>query len=160
MYREMRRRDRAITDEKAREILEHGEYGMLSTVGGDGQPYGVPLSYIVRDNDIYFHCANTGQKVDNMAHESRVSFAVVGHTQPVYENNFTTLFESTVVFGTASKVEEETEKTEALMLLAKKYLPDHIAQAPADIAKAIDITAVYRIHIEHLTGKAKRAKPV
>ena len=42
--REMRRKDREISEEEACQLLATGEYGVLSTVGSDGEPYGVPLS--------------------------------------------------------------------------------------------------------------------
>lgn len=115
--------------------MEKGEYGTLSTVGVDGQPYAVPLSYIV------FHCAHSGQKLDNIKNEPRVCFCAVGNTEPIYDKNFTTFYESVIVYGTASKAEKE-EKTDMLMLLAEKYLPNHMDKAPADIAKSLEHTAV------------------
>jgi nitroimidazol reductase NimA-like FMN-containing flavoprotein (pyridoxamine 5'-phosphate oxidase superfamily) len=41
----IRRKDRALSEEEAFKILKAGEYGVLSTVGEDGYPYGVPVSY-------------------------------------------------------------------------------------------------------------------
>ena len=61
----MRRKDGEITLQKAIEILEAAEYGVLSTVGEDGQPYGVPLSYVYKEDAIYFHCVVAGQKLNN-----------------------------------------------------------------------------------------------
>ena len=43
MNEKMRRKDRETTEERAYEILKNGEYGILSTIGEDGYPYGVPL---------------------------------------------------------------------------------------------------------------------
>jgi nitroimidazol reductase NimA-like FMN-containing flavoprotein (pyridoxamine 5'-phosphate oxidase superfamily) len=40
----MRRKDRELSAEEAGRILAKGEFGVLSTVGTDGQPYGIPLS--------------------------------------------------------------------------------------------------------------------
>lgn len=159
MYREMRRKDREMPYEKAEELLNKGEFGVLSTVGADGQPYAVPISYVVKNGSIYFHCARTGQKLDNLFHEPRICFCIVGGTCPVYEKNFSTYYESVIVYGKASKVEDHAEKTDALMMLARKYLPDHMDKAPADIARSLDLTAVYRISIDRLTGKEKRKKP-
>ena len=113
-YEQMRRKDRQITEDEAREILAGGEYGILSTVGEDGQPYGTPLSYAVEDNCIWFHCAKVGHKLRNIAHEKKVCFTVVGKTQPVYDNDYTTRFESAVVFGEALHVEEVGEKIRSL----------------------------------------------
>jgi len=41
---DMRRKDRALSEEEAQALLDRTEYGVLSTVGGDGRPYGVPLN--------------------------------------------------------------------------------------------------------------------
>ena len=35
--------------EEIKMILQKGEYGILSTVGQDGKPYAVPLSYAWKD---------------------------------------------------------------------------------------------------------------
>lgn len=158
MFREMRRKDRAILPKQAEICLESGEYGVLSTVGADGQPYATPLSFVMIGDALYFHCAQEGQKLDNIAFESRVCFCVVGRTQPVYEQNFSTYFESVIVYGKAGAVTEADEKASVLTALAKKYLPRHMDKAPGDIAKSLGRTAVYKITIEHMTGKAKRNK--
>jgi nitroimidazol reductase NimA-like FMN-containing flavoprotein (pyridoxamine 5'-phosphate oxidase superfamily) len=38
--RVMTRQERQTTDEDALEILKKGEFGVLSTIDGEGQPYG------------------------------------------------------------------------------------------------------------------------
>ena len=157
--REMRRKDRAMPEEDARNLLENGEYGVLSTVGEDGLPYGVPLSYVVIEDSLYFHCAHEGRKVDAVRAHPRVAFTVVGATRPVYAKNFTTYYESVMVSGTAEEVTGPAAKYEILTALAAKYLPEHMDKADADITRSLPRTAVYRIRIETLTGKAKRPRP-
>lgn len=155
-YRPVRRKDREIPQQDALRLLQGGEYGFLSTVSPAGRPCGVPLSYVVLDGRICFHCATGGEKLDNIAAEPRVSFCVVGATQPVYKKNFTTLYESVVVHGSAAPVEDEGEKRRILMALAQKYLPGHMEKAPADITASMPATAVWQIIPAHITGKAKR----
>jgi nitroimidazol reductase NimA-like FMN-containing flavoprotein (pyridoxamine 5'-phosphate oxidase superfamily) len=60
MFREIRLKDRVVDDEKAVEIIKKGSYGVLSTIGADGYPYGVPLNYTYFNNCICFHCAQEG----------------------------------------------------------------------------------------------------
>ena len=67
MEKAMRRKDRAVSREEALEALRQGEYGVLSTIGPDGELYGVPLSYALLDEAVYFHCAREGRKLDNLA---------------------------------------------------------------------------------------------
>ncbi|SBV92183.1 Pyridoxamine 5'-phosphate oxidase-related FMN-binding [uncultured delta proteobacterium] len=157
--RPMRRADRAMPDAAARELLEKGEYGFLATVGADGLPYGVPLSYVVLENRVYFHSAREGRKIDNLLHCRDAAFTVVGETEPVYAKNFTTWYESAMVFGTVSEVADPDEKFRSLYALAEKYLPDHLDKAERDIRASFAKTAVYRLEIETITGKAKKPRP-
>lgn len=156
MYKEMRRKDREIPQEEALQLLAGAEYGTLATADEAGNPYAVPLSFVVMDGQIYFHCALRGHKIDNLAARPAVCFSAVGKTQPVYNKDFSTLFESVVVFGAAHLVENAAEKTAALMALCQKYLPTHMDKAPGDIARSLPATAVYAIKMQHITGKAKR----
>ncbi len=159
MYKPVRRTDRVIPDAEALLLLEAGEYGVLSTVSPEGQPYATPLSYVVVDGHICFHCAHTGQKMDNFLSEPRVCFCVVGKTEPVYDGTFSTYYESVVIYGRMALVEEPVEKTAALMALAQKYLPSFMDRAPTDTSAWLDKTCVCKMSIDHFTGKAKRPKP-
>lgn len=158
MQHAIRRKDRIMETVAAHKLLEAGEYGVLATTGPDGWPYAVPLSYIKADNALYFHCALTGHKIEHITANPKVCFTVVGKTQPVYDKNFTTYYESVVVFGQIFEVRAVARKTALLMQLAQKYLPGDMDKAPADIAKSLARTAVYGIKIEQLTGKAKKPR--
>jgi hypothetical protein len=150
----MRRADRAITDSEAQAILQAGEYGILSTVSADGQPYGVPVSYACAGNVIYFHCAQEGHKLENLSSNNRVSFCVVGKTQ-VLPAKFATNYESVIVFGTAQEVVDD-EKHAGLVEILKKYSPDFMEKGERYIKGDGDKARVYKIVIEAMTGKARR----
>lgn len=153
--REVRRSDRILPEDKSTELLLSGEFGVLSTVGKDNQPYGVPLSYIYYEDKIYFHCALTGHKLDNIALNGNVSFTVVDGVEAVYANNFTTLYKSVIVFGKCTEVTDKGIKSEVLKRLCQKYLPLHMDKAEADINKSLHRTAVYAVTAEYITGKSK-----
>ena len=152
--KKIRRSDREIPVEEVREILDKGEYGILSTVDKDGQPYGMPLSYVYKNNSIYFHCAVSGQKLDNIEYNAKVSFCVVGNTK-VLPDKFATEYESAVVSGIASEV-KETEKHTALLWLLEKYSPDFIEEGKRYIEQKDRSTKVFKVQIHHITGKARR----
>jgi len=152
--RTIRRSDREITIHEVRVILACAKYGVLSTVGKDGQPYGVPLSYVYKNDGIYFHCALTGHKLDNIEYNAKVSFCVVGNTK-VLPDKFATEYESAVAFGVASEV-NGTERYNALLWLLEKYCPDFIEEGKLYIEQKDKTTKVFKIEINHVSGKARR----
>lgn len=156
--REMRQKDRQLTEEEAMDVVRKGEYGVLATVGDDGKPYSVPLSYVLDEEKgaLYFHgTAAGGQKMDNILANPSVCFTVVMDTE-VLPAQFSTKYYSANVFGTAKVVEEEEEKKKALLLLVRKYAPDYEEQGRAYIERAIGAVAVVRLDVEQVTGKARK----
>ena len=83
--REIRRSDRAVTEDQAREILARAEHGVLATVGADGWPYAVPVNHVLAGDVLYIHCAQEGHKLENLAHEERVSFCAVASARVLPE---------------------------------------------------------------------------
>jgi len=154
----VRRKDREIGLEESRKILDSGTYGVLATVDASGQPYAVPLSYVVLNEKIYFHCARSGHKIDNLAGNPRVSFVVVGRAEAVYNGHYTTYYESAVVFGRTCEVEDADEKYAAIYALTEKYTPDNMDKAEEYIRSHMKPTAIYAIEMEIITGKANREK--
>lgn len=154
MIQTMRRADRAIPDSEAQHLLRVGEYGVLSTVSADGQPYGVPVSFAYTGEAIYFHCALEGHKLENLSGNNKVSFCVVGKTQ-VLPDKFATNYESVIVFGQALEVTGE-EKQAGLIELLKKYSPGYMEKGERYIKGDGDKAKVYKIVIESMTGKARR----
>ena len=122
----LRRKEKAMGEQKTLALLTEGEYGVLSTVDSEGQSYGVPLNYVFKDNNIYFHCALVGHKIENIEFNPKVSFCVVGKTEVVAEE-FTSRFASVIAFGPASVVQGE-ERYKALVWLLEKYSADFIEE--------------------------------
>ncbi len=150
----MRRSDRAISRDEALILLKQAEYGILSTVGEDGCPYGVPLSFALIGETLYFHSAMEGRKLDNLTNQPCVSFCIVGNTQ-VLPARFTTAFESVIVSAKASEV-FGSEKQAALEALIDKYSAAFKTEGMAYIEKSQAKTRVIRLSIESITGKARR----
>jgi len=154
MGQSMRRKERALTEEEAKELLRKGEYGILSTVSADGQPYGVPLNYTYTGDVIYFHCALDGHKLINLQANSNVSFCVVGKTE-VMPDKFATKYESVILFGEACEVTGE-EKQKGLVELLKKYSFGSMNEGLEYIQRSGDKTRVYKISVKSITGKARK----
>lgn len=153
----IRRRDRVITEAEALAVLDTAEYGVLSVTGEDGVPYGVPINF-VRDGDtLIFHCAPEGRKLVCMRHQPRVSFCAVGRTR-VLPGQFSTEYESAVVEGMATIIEEEARKIADLRKLCEKYSAEYLDAAETYIRGSLHRTAIFEIRMEFITGKGKKAK--
>ena len=66
MFRPMRRWKQQLSDAECIAILEKEPRGILSVLGDDGYPYGIPMNhwYCEADGKLYFHGAKTGHKID------------------------------------------------------------------------------------------------
>ena len=155
MFKEMRRKDRALSKPDIERIMEEAEYGVMSSMDINGYPYGAPLSFVMINEKIYFHCAaNTGHKVENIRNNPKVCFTVVGYTEPL-PDKFATVYESVVTFGTANEVTGETKKS-ALKMLIEKYSSDYKESGLQYIEIMLEKTSVFEISIDHITGKARK----
>lgn len=154
MFREMRRKGQQLSREEAESILQRNTSGVLAVIGDEGYPYAVPLSYVYKDSEIYFHCAKVGHKLDAILKESRVSFCVIDQDQIVPEK-FTTYFRSVIAFGRAHVIEDADEKRQAIEALAEKYSPGCEGR-DQEIQGAFTSLCIIRMDIEHMTGKEAR----
>jgi len=154
MFKEMRKAERQISEIDVAQILHKGEYGILSTVGQDGYPYGVPLSYVYMNEAVYFHCALEGHKLENINFNEKGSFCVVGRTE-LLPGKFTTNYESAIAFGVITEVVQE-EKEQALLAFLEKYSAHHMEKGKNYIKSAIDQAKVMKLCIQHSTGKSRK----
>lgn len=153
MFREMRRKKQLLPDEVSREILERNTSGVLSLIGEEGYPYGVPLSYVLAGDKIFFHCAKEGHKIDAIRREEKASFCVIDQDKIVSEE-YTTYFRSVIAFGRVHILENEDEKRNAIRILAEKYSGDQGEEGiDCEIGKHFANLCMLRFDMEHLTGK-------
>jgi hypothetical protein len=152
--KELRRKDRVITEEEAMALLSRAEYGVLSTVSENGKPYGVPLNFCIIDHCIYFHCAVEGRKIDNIKQNKSVSFCTVGNTE-ILPDQFGTKYESVIVSGEVEEVFDDNKQI-ALEGLLHKYSPDFFDKGLKYIEALREKTRVFKITINSLSGKARK----
>lgn len=152
-FREMRRKDQALSSEDCAAVLARGTSGVLALAGDDGYPYAVPMSYIADGEKIYFHCAVTGHKLDALRNSDKASFCVIDQDRVVPEE-FTTYFRSVIAFGRLRVVEEAGERQMALEKLAGKYSPDILPEkAREEIRDAWARVCLLELLVEHISGK-------
>ena len=78
MFRNMRRSEKATDIAKAEELLRSENYGVLSVIGDEGYPYGVPVNYVYDSGRIFFHSTSaSSHKIEAIRKNEKVSFTVV-----------------------------------------------------------------------------------
>ena len=158
MFRPLRRKKRAITDEEARELLATCKRGVFAVNGDDGYPYAIPVNYFfdTEHDKIYFHGAKAGHKVDALKRDDKVCFTVYGneHFEP---GDWAPYVQSTVVFGRCHLIDDAAATEARVRELGMKYYPGK-EEVEKEIALDIKAVQLYEITIEHLTGKQIQEK--
>ena len=156
MFREMRRRNKQLSEEECIDILINEPRGVLALLGDDEYPYTVPMSHVYVDGKIYFHGAMKGHKIDAVKKYSKCSYCVVDKGIKA-EDSWWYTFKSVIVFGTIRTLTEKQEKIDKLTHLGGKFFPTH-QETVDEINRLIDRTEVFEITIDHMTGKKVEEK--
>ena len=144
-----------ITDRLEMEaILNEAVVGSFATVCPDGSPYVVTVNHVYHQGKIYFHCALTGKKLDNIKHEPRVCFEAHIIDRLVIAkraDDSGVRYHSVIINGRAKIVTDPKAKLDALTILSAKYTTGHDTAPPSD--KCTEVTGVVEIEIDEMTGK-------
>ena len=152
MFRDMRRFKQALGKDECAAVLGKERRGVLSVIGDDGWPYGVPLNfYYDKDREcIYFHSAKTGHKIDAMNADNRVCFTVFEKDgEPTDDWSF--YVNSVVCSGRARELEGE-DKERAARLFGAKYFPT-AEELEHEMGEPFTRVRMTEIKIEHMSGK-------
>ncbi len=158
---EPRRRERAMDTRQEMELLlERMPVGRLALTTEDG-PYAVPVNYLLFEGSIYFHGGKGGRKMEALRSDPRVCFLVDdAGPRVLWERGcgISQLYESVMCFGKAEIVEDPVEKRRILEKMVQKFVPPDYPAVLLD-DRNIEKTAVVRIAIESMSGKAHRLSP-
>ena len=153
MFREMVRKKQQLPREEALELLKNAPRGILSVLGDNGYPYGVPIDhwYNEEDGKLYFHSGKEGHQIDAIRGCDKASFCVCdeGYRK---EGDWALNIRSVIVFGRIRIVEDHAQALELTRKLSRKYTSDE-----SYIQKEIDSFGhellVFALEPEHITGK-------
>lgn len=153
MFRKMLRAKQAITDAECVEILKNEPRGVLSVLGDDGYPYGMPLNqfYYEDDGHIYFHSGKVGHKIDALKSCDKASFCVMdgGYRR---EGEWALNIKSVIVFGRLRVVEDHEKALEISRQLSYKFTNDE-TYIQREIERSGPGVLVFELIPEHMTGK-------
>lgn len=153
MFRKMRRYKQQISDVECIEILKNTKRGVLSLIGDDGYPYGIPIDHWYCENDgkIYFHGAKEGHKIDAIKSCNKASYCVYdeGYRK---DGDWALNIKSVIVFGKISFVEDDEKAREICMALTRKFTDDE-EYLQRELANALPRVQCLEIIPEQMTGK-------
>ena len=153
MFREMLRKKQQLSQEECVDILKSELRGVLSVLGDDDYPYGMPLNhyYCEADGKLYFHGGQKGHKIDAMKRRDKASFCV-------YDQGFRRDGEwalnirSVIVFGRIEFVEDRETVYRISEALSRKFTDDE-AYIRREIESSGPGTLMFALAPEHITGK-------
>lgn len=153
MFRKMMRANRQLPHEECIALLKSEPRGVLSVLGDNDYPYGMPIDhwYCEEDGKIYFHSGKKGHRTDAMKRHDKASFCVMdqGYRE---EGDWALNIRSVIVFGRIEILEDQEKAIAITRQLSYKYTSDtefierEIRQSGANVL-------VFALNPEHITGK-------
>lgn len=158
MFRELTRKKQQLPEKECIELLVQQKRGVLSVIGDDGYPYGMPLNhyYDPADGRLYFHSGKTGHKIDAIRACSKASFCVCdeGFRR---EGDWALNIRSVIVFGRIEIIEDPARAMALCRQLSYKFTQDE-AYIDEEIRRFGAGTLVFALVPEHITGKLVHEK--
>ena len=153
MFRKMRRKKQQISQETCIEILKQQPRGVLSMIGENGYPYGIPMDhwYCEENGKLYFHGAKEGHKIDAIKACDKVSYCVYdeGYTK---DGEWALNINSVIVFGRLHPVEDPELAEKVCRHLCRKFTDDREYEEK-EIKHAFPRVLCLELTPEHMTGK-------
>ena len=161
---QIRRADKMMSDDDARQTLLRGYSGRLATVSADGFPYCVPLLYLWIDGEVYLHTTSArGHLRANIEREPRVCFEVDEQDGVFdygrFECDSGLAYRSVCLFGRIRIVHDRDVKQRFCEALMAKYGKPE-TRRPKGFFPRIDVITVYAIAVERITGKEQGLPPL
>jgi nitroimidazol reductase NimA-like FMN-containing flavoprotein (pyridoxamine 5'-phosphate oxidase superfamily) len=148
----MRRSEKAITDPNELEkIIRAGRVCRLALAAAPA-PYIVPLNFGYQAGALYFHSAPEGRKIDLLRQQPQAGFEIsldLGLVEGNQACNWSARYRSVLGHGRVEFIAGEEEKRRALDLIMAQYAPGEFNYPAAAIRK----TTIFRLVIDHLSGK-------
>ena len=153
MFRNIVRIKQALPEEECIAILKKELRGVLSVLGDDDYPYGMPLNHYYNEEDgrIYFHSGKSGHRIDSIRRHPKASFCV--YDEGVRENgNWYLTIRSVIVFGRIEIVEDREKIYDIARKLSHKFTDDE-AYIENEVKNSGPGTLMFVLIPEHITGK-------
>ena len=153
MFRPLRRIKQQLTNEECISVLKNEVRGVLSVLGDNEYPYGLPINYWYCENEdkIYFHGAKDGHKIDAITKHDKVSLCVYDNGIQV-EGKRGLDYKSVIIFGRIKPVEDFDKTVYICRKLSEQFDfgEDYIEE---EIQKFAKFVLCLELTPEHICGK-------
>lgn len=153
MFRELQRKNKQISMGECIEVLNNETRGVLSVLGEDDYPYGMPMNhwYNEEDGKIYFHCGKSGHRLDSLKKRDKVSFCVydAGYRE---EGEWAFKVKSVIVFGKMEVIDDMDKIIDITTKLSYKFTQDE-EYIKKEIERSGPGTLLLQLTPEHICGK-------
>ena len=153
MFRELARKNNRISTEECVRILKEQTRGVLSVLGDDGYPYGMPMNHWYDDGDgsLYFHCGTGGHRLDALQRCDKASFCVYdGGSRE--EGQWAWRVKSVILFGTVEIIDDRDRIITVTTALSHKFTQDE-DYIRGEIEHHAHRTLLLRLVPQHMRGK-------
>ena len=153
MFREMRRKKQQLTNSECETVLQTETRGVLSLIGENGYPYGIPMNhyYCAENGRLYFHCAREGHKIDALKACEKACYTVFdkGYRK---DGEWAFNVKSVVIFGTIRLVEDEETTRRICTAICRKFTDDE-DYLQWELEHALQRVQCLELTPAHITGK-------
>lgn len=153
MFRELTRKKKEISKEECFEILRNEKRGVLSVLGDNDYPYGMPMNHFFNEDNgsIYFHCGKIGHRLDSLKKHNKASFCVYDGG---YRNDgeWALNIRSVIVFGKVEIIDDAETIVDISRKLSLKFTNDE-EYIQNEIEKYAKGTLILKLIPEHICGK-------
>lgn len=156
MFRKLARIKQQLSHEESIRILKEQPRGVLSLIGDEGYPYGLPIDHWYNDDDgcLYFHSGPVGHKIDAIRRCDKASFCVMDQGWKE-AGDWALNIKSVIVFGRIEILNDHAQAIEMTRRLSYKYTQD-TAYIESEIEKFGKNVLCFKLIPEHITGKTTK----
>jgi len=153
MFRELQRKNKEILKDECIELLINEKRGVLSVIGDEGFPYGMPMNHYYNHDDgcIYFHCGKKGHRIDALNKCDKASFCVYDSGVNT-ENTWALDIKSVIVFGNVEIITHEKIVSDITRKLSLKFTSDK-EYIDDEIKNHLKNTVLLKLVPQHICGK-------
>jgi uncharacterized protein len=134
------------------EILSKAKF-LLLALSDANIPHIIPMAFGYKENRIYLHSSQKGEKIDILKKNPRVCFEADIESEIIAADDickYNVRYKSVIGYGQAKILEDYNEKVEGLTVLSEHYGK----QGPFEFEEwKVNMLCVIKIEIERMTGK-------